>query len=284
MTLASNWTRLARFVGRNGAIRLGQPVDPKVDVGLAVAAGEPVEVFVVEGDIYTGMVTAERDVIQQLLSPISRDECNLIRCLGLNFKKHAEEAKMPFPNEPVMFVKPRTALAGPGELVVSRAAQDDQLDFETELALVIGRDARDVSEADAMDYVLGATCANDVSVRKHQLANSQWCFGKGFDGSCPLGPVLVRASALDPDALEFRGELSGETVQASNTNDMIFSCARAVAHLSQGTTLERGSVILMGTPSGIGWAREPRRIIRDGEEMRIWFEDVGTLVNTFKYE
>lgn len=182
-----------------------------------------------------------------------------------------------------MFIKPRTALAGPGELPVAKAAQDDQLDFETELALVIGKDVRDVSEADALQYVLGYTAANDVSVRKHQLANNQWCFGKGFDDSCPLGPVLVRNGVIDPDALAFKGELSGETMQESNTDDMIFSCARAVSFLSQGTTLERGSVILMGTPSGIGWVRNPKRIIKDGEEMRIWFEGIGTLVNTFKY-
>lgn len=168
MTNANTWTHLVRFVGRNGEIRLGQPVDVDTDVGLAVAEGQEVEVFVVDGDIFDGTVTTERDVIKQLLAPLSPKECSIVRCLGLNFKsepslsfllpvlttEHAEEANMPFPKEPVMFVKPRTALAGPGELLISRAAQDDQLDFETELALVIGRDARDVSEADAMDYVL----------------------------------------------------------------------------------------------------------------------------------
>lgn len=148
-------------------------------------------------------------------------------------------------------------------------------------------DARDVSEADALKYVLGFTCSNDVSVRKLQLANNQWCFGKGFDSSCPLGPVLVRygaAGSPDPDNLAFKGVLSGETMQESNTNDMIFSCAKAISFLSQGTTIEKGSVILMGTPSGIGWARTPKRTIKDGERMDIWFEGVGTLVNTFRYD
>jgi len=130
---------------------------------------------------------------------------------------HAKEANRGIPNEPILFIKPRTALAGPGEIPVAKAAQDEQLDFETELALVIGKDARDVSEENALDYVLGYTCSNDVSVRKLQLANNQWCFGKGFDNSCPIGPVLVRNGQINPDALEFKGVLSGEVMQASNT-------------------------------------------------------------------
>lgn len=196
---------------------------------------------------------------------------------------HAKEAKMPIPNEPIMFIKPRTALTGPGEILVGKVSQDDQLDFETELAIVIGKDALNVKEEDALDYILGFTSSNDVTSRKLQLANNQWCMGKGLDDSCPIGPVLVRPGELDPDNLDFEGILSGETMQKSNTDDMIFSCRQALAYLSQGTTLERGSIIQMGTPMGIGWGRNPKRTIKDGEEMKIWYQGAGTLVNTFKY-
>ncbi|GFZ47362.1 hypothetical protein JCM24511_05105 [Saitozyma sp. JCM 24511] len=260
----SAWTRLVRFIGQDGQVYLGQPVNASIDVGLAVISGETVVANVIKGDIYSGTVSSKEVTIKKLLPPVTRDECSIIRCLGLNYMKHAQEANMAIPKDPILFIKPRTALAGPGELSVSKAAQDDQLDFETELALVIGKDALDVSEEEALDYVLG-------------------CFGKGFNESCPIGPVLIRAGEIDPDNLDLKGVLSGEVVQQSNTSDMIFNCRKAISFLSQGTTLEKGTIIQMGTPSGIGWARDPKRLIKDGEEMRIWFQGIGTLINTFKY-
>jgi len=273
-----------RFEAEDGSVKLGQPVDAELDVGLAFAEGKPVEVYVIEGTLYDGKVTKEKTVIKQLLSPVSKEECSIIRCLGLNYKAHQQESGMAMPEAPILFIKSRTALAGPGSLPVDKVAQD-QLDFETELCLVIGKDARNVKAADAFDYILGFTASNDVSVRKVQLLTSQWCFGKGFDASCPIGPVLVRRSAIDGNNIPFKGVLSGKVMQESNTNDMIFNIADTIQHLSTGTTLEKGSLILMGTPSGIGWARTPKRLIQDGEEMKIWFGGgIGTLVNTFKFD
>ncbi|CAD6584235.1 MAG: hypothetical protein CYPHOPRED_002642 [Cyphobasidiales sp. Tagirdzhanova-0007] len=280
----ATWTRLVRFESTDGSIHLGQPIKADLDIGVAVAAGEQPEVHLIEGDIYSGKVTSKTAKIGRLLSPVSRDQCSIIRCLGLNYNKHAAEASMAIPTAPVLFIKPRTSLTGPGEIPISKLAQD-QLDYETELACVFSADAKDVTEEDALKYVLGFTASNDVSARKFQLETSQWCFGKGFDNFCPIGPVLVRTSELDPDKVQLKGTLSGEVMQDENTSDMIFSVKKSISYLSQGTTIEKGTVMQLGTPSGIGWMRKPKRIIQDGEEMRIWMDGgIGTLVNTFKIE
>ncbi len=140
--------------------------------------------------------------------------------MGLNYRDHAREAKMPIPDTPVLFIKPRTALAGPApaRLNVPRIAQDGSSDYEAELSLVIGKTGRDIPQEQALDYVLGYTASNDVSARTQQFKNSQWCFSKGLDASCPIGPVLVAASAIpDPHALGIQAILNGEVVQDSNT-------------------------------------------------------------------
>jgi len=279
-----SWTRLVRFEADDGKVYLGQPVDESVDPGTAAAGS--VECAIIEGSPFDGKVTSETKKAQKFLSPLTRDQVSIIRCLGLNYQKHQVESGYPRPNEPLMFIKPRTALAGPGEIPVPKAAQDDQLDFETELAVVIGRDARDVPKDKALEYVLGYANANDLSARKHQTANSQICFGKGLDNACPIGPVIVSASKIkDPQTLNFEGRRNGKVMQADNTNDMIFDVATTIAHCSQGTTLERGSIILMGTPKGVGWFCKPRQLLGDGDKFEIWHDNgLGTLVNTFKHE
>ncbi|KAL9623857.1 MAG: hypothetical protein Q9160_001849 [Pyrenula sp. 1 TL-2023] len=281
----SQWTYLIRFIAvEDGQIHLGQ-LDPKAtpDVGLATLSPDtPVRAKLISGSAFDGTVTERTMSVLHLLSPLSVSEVSIIRCLGLNYRDHAAEAKMPIPNEPVLFVKPRTSLSGPhpSKIVVPKIAQDGSSDYEAELTFVIARDCKDVAESEAMNYVLGITCGNDVSARAQQFANSQWSFSKGFDYSAPIGPALVRPSALPssgskPYSLGIKAIHNNAEVQSSNTSEMIFTIQQTVAFLSQGTTLERGTVIMTGTPPGVGVMRNPKVVLKDGDDMRVWIEGVG---------
>lgn len=209
--------------------------------------------------------------------------------MGLNYKDHAAEAKMAIPDVPILFIKPRTAINGPhpAAINVPKLAQDGTSDYEAELTVIIGKEGRDIPEERALDHVLAYTAGNDVSARTQQFATSQWSFSKGFDGSAPLGPVLVAPSALptpDAGALRIRALHNGAAVQDSNTREMIFNVAKQIAWLSQGTTLERGTVIMTGTGPGVGIMRDPKVVLKHGDDMRIEIEGIGTLVNRVVYE
>ena len=214
----------------------------------------------------------------KLLPPIDARDVPLIRCLGLNYSDHAKEANMPAPKEPVLFVKPRTSLCGsyPQKIVIPKFVQDGTSDYEAELTFIISRDGRDIPEKDAMSYVLGFTCGNDVSARTQQFKNSQWSFSKGFDSAAPIGPTLVSPEALgDPHKLKIQAIHNGSVVQDSNTKEMIFGIQKTVSFLSQGTTLERGTVIMTGTPPGIGAMRDPKVVLRHGDDMRVYIAGIG---------
>jgi 2-keto-4-pentenoate hydratase/2-oxohepta-3-ene-1,7-dioic acid hydratase in catechol pathway len=194
---------------------------------------------------------------------------------------------MALPKAPILFVKPRTALADPypGTVPIPTGAQDGTSDYEAELCVVIGKTGRDIPEERALDYVLGYTCSNDISARTWQMTTSQWSFSKGLDGSCPLGPVLVTKEAIpDPQVLGIKAIYNGNTVQDGNTKNMIFDIKKQISYLSQGTTLEAGTIFLTGTPAGIGYFRDPRVVLEDGGDIRVWIEKIGTLVNKVKYE
>ena len=194
---------------------------------------------------------------------------------------------MALPKAPILFVKPRTALAGPypEAIPVPKAAQDGTSDYEAEMCVVIGKTGRDIPEDKALDYVLGYTCSNDVSARTLQMTTSQWSFSKGLDGSCPIGPVLVTKEAIpDPQVLDIKAIYNGQTVQDGNTKDMIFDIKKQISYLSQGTTIEAGTIFITGTPAGIGYFRDPRVVLEDGGDIRIYIEKIGTLVNKVKYE
>ncbi|PLB47301.1 hypothetical protein P170DRAFT_511928 [Aspergillus steynii IBT 23096] len=161
----------------------------------------------------------------------------------------------------------------------------DHSDYEAELSIILSKTGRDIPESEAMSYVLGYTCSHDVSARTQQFKNSQWCFSKGLDGSCPLDPVLVSPSAIgDPHSLRIRAIHNGHVVQASNTREMIFGIAKTISFLSQGTTLKRGTVIMTGTGPGIGAMLTPKVVLQDDDDMRVEVENIGTLVNRVYYE
>ncbi|KAJ5045357.1 hypothetical protein NUH16_002173 [Penicillium rubens] len=181
--MSLNWTNLIRFISEeDGQIHLGEVDTRKYpDIGLTVLNGERVAVNLVKGSIFDGVVTETIMHVGRLLAPIGIEEVPIIRCMGLNYRDHATEANMPIPDVPVLFIKPRTALNGPypAKINVPKIAQDGSSDYEAELSIVLSKSGRDIPESEAMDYVLGYTCSNDVSARTQQFKNSQWCFSKG---------------------------------------------------------------------------------------------------------
>ena len=207
-----------------------------------------------------------------------------IICIGLNYRDHAAETNQALPEVPVVFAKYANTIIGPGEpILLPRVTQ--RVDYEAELAVVIGKRGRYISEAEAMSYVAGYTVFNDVSARDYQMRTSQWTMGKTFDTFAPFGPALVTADEIpDPHALDIRLSINGETLQDSNTRHLIFSVPTLVAYLSEVMTLEPGDLIATGTPAGVGFTRQPPRFLHPGETVRVEIEGVGVLENPVKEE
>ena len=224
--------------------------------------------------------TGEPAEIAKLLAPL---EPRALVCIGLNFRQHAAETNAPLPKVPVVFFKNPAAVQNPGDAIeLPRWLASGQVDYECELAVVIGRRCKNVSRADALDYVLGYTCGNDVSARDWQKegGGSQWCRGKSFDTFCPLGPVLVTPEEIpNPNALRISTKVNGETLQDCSTADMIFDVPALIEFLSGSTTLLPGTVILTGTPHGVGMARTPPRWLQPGDTVAVEIEKIGVLTN-----
>lgn len=198
-----------------------------------------------------------------------------IVAIGLNYSDHAKETNLPIPDEPIIFAKAITSLNGPNDDVIL-PRDSEKADWEVELAIVIGRKAQYVDEADALDYVAGYAVANDVSERGFQMQCSQWDKGKGFDTSCPLGPWLVTTDEItDPQNLKMWLEVNGERVQDGSTRTMIFSAANIVSYVSNYMSLVPGDVIVTGTPPGVGMGFNPPRFLKDGDVMRLGIEGLG---------
>lgn len=257
--------KLIRFEDQTGQVRLGEPVEAN-------------QAKVVRGDLLgTYEVTGETARVRRLLAPL--DPVNVI-AIGLNYRRHAEESGKSVPDRPLIFIKLTTSVIGPGEPIVLPASAPDEVDYEAELAVVVGKTARKVSEADALKHVLGYTCANDVSARDCQARiDLQWARGKSFDTFCPLGPCLVIDPAIDPNALGVRTRIGDEVLQDSNTKDMIFSVPYLISYLSHQFTLVPGTVILTGTPEGVGFGRKPQRYLRPGDTITVEIDGIGELTN-----
>ena len=217
----------------------------------------------------------------QLLAPVPDPE--KIICLGLNYSDHAEESGQEIPTAPLWFGKFANSLIGSGQDVVLPAAHPDYVDYEAELAIVIGRAAHRVEEADALSYVAGAMPFNDVSARDLQLQNTLWTSGKAVDTFAPCGPALVTLDeAGDLSSLGLRTRINGKVVQEGNTSNLIFSVASAVAWLSRTITLAPGDIIATGTPAGVGG---PQGIfLRDGDTVEVEVDGLGVLTNPVRAE
>lgn len=201
--------------------------------------------------------------------------------IGRNYHDHAIEGGSEPPKSPLIFTKFINSVnAHNANVALHEISQ--QIDFEAELAVVIGKKASKVSEADALDYVFGYACLNDVSARDLQFADGQWVRGKGLDGFCPIGPFVVTKDEIpDPQALKIEGILNGEVMQSSNTKMMIFNVAYLIHYITQAITLEPGDVIATGTPEGVGVFRNPPVLLKDGDVFDVVIENVGTLHNSF---
>lgn len=235
----------------------------------------------ISGDLYGDFsVTGPAFKPGKHLAPVA--PTNLL-CIGLNYRRHAAESNSPLPPHPVLFMKNTAAVQHPGDPIeLPRALASHKVDYECELAVVIGRTAKNVPRERALDYVLGYTCANDVSARDWQRdgGGGQWCQGKGFDTFCPLGPVLVTRDEIPhPNALRIRTVLNGEVMQDWRTDDMIFDVPAIISFLSASKTLLPGTVILTGTPHGVGFARNPPVWLKSGDTVTIEIEKIGALTN-----
>ena len=243
------------------------------DAAGAAAVGilEDATVYAASGDIFTSLTKSAAvgnvDSVK-LLAPI---EPGKVVCVGLNYAKHAAEGGIfDLPTEPIIFMKPTTAIIGPGETIEIANVENDT-HYEAELAIVIGKTAKNVEEANALDYVLGYTCGNDVSDRVLQKKDGQWVRAKGFDTYCPLGPV-IETSIADVADISVASRLNGTTRQSSSTRDLIFSVPFLISFLSKVMTLEPGDVIMTGTPEGVGG-------MKPGDTIEIEIGGVGVLKN-----
>jgi 2-keto-4-pentenoate hydratase/2-oxohepta-3-ene-1,7-dioic acid hydratase in catechol pathway len=237
--------------------------------------------FEISGDIFGKYsVTDKIAQVTKLLAPVV-PSCLL--CIGLNYRRHAEECGSPFPKYPVLFMKSPTNLQNPGDPIeLPRHLRSDKVDYEAELAVVIGRKCKNVSRDEALDYVLGYTCSNDVSARDWQFmgGGDQWCRGKSFDTFAPMGPCLVTTDEIpDPHALNIKLDIDGEVLQDWTTGDMIHDIPAIIEFLSGSTTLDVGTIILTGTPQGVGGARKPQRFMNPGEVVTVTIEKIGALSN-----
>jgi 2-keto-4-pentenoate hydratase/2-oxohepta-3-ene-1,7-dioic acid hydratase in catechol pathway len=240
----------------------------------------------ISGEIFGDYsATDEPAGVAKLLAPVAPRG---IFCIGLNYRHHAAETNAKIPERPILFMKGINAVQNPGDpILIPRFLPSEEVDYECELALVIRRACKNVRREHALDYVLGYTCANDVSARDWQIkwGGSQWCRGKTFDTFAPMGPCLVTPDEVpNPNNLPIRTLLNGEAVQDWNTSDMIFDVPTLIEFLSGSTTLLPGTVILTGTPQGVGMARKPPLWLKPGDEVTVEIEGIGRLTNPVEME
>ncbi len=260
---------ITRFIDQQNRIQYGH----KYSEGTAV---------LLEGKLFDGLKdTGKKVAVKKVLAPL---EPVAILCIGLNFHQHAAETGVEIPRYPVLFMKnPASINHQDDPVVIPQSCIDPpEVDYEAELAVVIGKTARNVSAGQALDYVLGYTIANDISARRWQkkAGNRQWTRGKSFDTFCPLGPAIITADEIpDPQNLEIKCILNGEVMQEAVTSNMIFTVARIIEYLSEDTTLLPGTVILTGTPGGVGFVRKPPVYLKPGDKVEVAIAGIGRLVN-----
>ena len=261
--------RITRFIDGHGHIRAGRDCGD----GTADCFGQP-------NIPQTPKPTGRIESIATRWSPIAPPA---LFCIGANYRAHINETGATVPERPVVFMKPPTTVNHDAHPIrLPACSPKPEVDYEVELAVVIGREGRDIPEDKALEYVFGYTVANDVSARWWQKngGGGQWIRGKGFDTFCPLGPVLVTADEIpDPQALTLRTRVNGETMQDSSTSDMLFNVRQIIAFLSQDTTLLPGTTILTGTPAGVGVGRDPKVFLKAGDEVAVEIDGIGTLTN-----
>lgn len=260
--------KLVRYVNEVGKVQFGCLHENE---RITVLAGDPFQEFSDTG------ITANVD---QLLAPVQPRD---IFCIGLNYRRHAEEGNLPIPEYPVVFMKNSGSVQHPGQpILLPSHLKSEAVDYECELAVILKKECYNVTKAAAMEYVLGFTCANDVSARdwQSQYGGGQWCRGKTFATFCPLGPCILTVDEVQaPIALDIQTTINGQIMQDCNTSDMIFDIPTIIEFLSGSTRLAPGTVILTGTPHGVGFAKKPPRFLQPGDEVCVTIERIGELTN-----
>ena len=265
--------RITRFVDEDGRVRHG----------CLHADGSTT---LLTGDVPSGFRdTGTPARVEKTLAPVAPAD---ILCIGLNYVLHVEEGDRAVPERPVLFMKSSGAVQNPGDpIVLPRALRSDKVDYEGELVVVIGKECKNVPRDRALDHVLGYTCGNDVSARDWQKewGGGQFCRGKTFDTFAPLGPCVVTTDEIpDPQSLAIKTTLNGEVMQNGHTRDMIFDVATLIEFTSGSTTLRPGTVIMTGTPHGVGVARRPPVFLQPGDTITVEIEGIGQLTNPVREE
>ncbi|KAF5234490.1 hypothetical protein FAUST_7578 [Fusarium austroamericanum] len=290
------WTRLVRYLASGDddvtVARYGDLiVEHDADIAALAIRGE-LKVKVLEGsNPFDVKDTGKVETVGKLLGPLTTDDVPIIRCIGLNYKTHILETGRPLPTIPTIFTKPGPAVADWGEDIPIPKLAQEQCDYEGELVVVIGKSGKNIKEEDALDYVAGYTTGNDVSARDWQREPGkagpvpQWTFSKSFDKYAPLGPCIVSCSLVgDASNLSLKTVVNGQTRQESNTADLCFGVRQLVAYCSQGQTLQRGSLIMTGTPGGVGLFMKPQSFLKDGDEVHVEIGGIGRLQNRIVFE
>ncbi len=233
----------------------------------------------IKGDIFAAIELSpqkiKRETVKLLVPVVPFD----VIAIGLNYKKHADESGQAYPESPLIFLKTTSSVIGPEDKIIIPEAAPDEVDYEAELAIVIGKKAKNIEIDEISDYILGYTCSNDVSARDCQLRiDKQWARGKSFDTFCPLGP-WIETELPDPDNCKIVSRLNGKVMQDSNTSDLIFSTRELVSYCSKNFTLYPGTIIMTGTPEGVGYARKPPVFLKPGDDIEVEIEGIGTLSN-----
>lgn len=240
---------------------------------------------IIRGNLFGSFeITDKLAKIHRILPPV--DPANIF-ALGLNYRKHAEETNMAYPDIPIIFIKATTSVIGHMSPILLPAAGPEKVDYEAELAIIIGKKVKNILPSETMKCIWGYTCANDVSARDWQIEKQkkQWARGKSFDTFCPLGPYLVTCDEIPtPQNLRIRTIVNGNILQDSNTSDMIFDVPNIVSDLSKSMTLLPGTVILTGTPEGVGFTRTPPVFLQEGDIVTIEIEKIGQLTNPVRRE
>ncbi|GAB5590700.1 hypothetical protein Unana1_05600 [Umbelopsis nana] len=294
--MAPVWNRLIRFVDPDNNIRYGEPIvddsNPELTVDKLLENGS-LNAKLIEGDVFSSEAKVTDQVIKvsKLLAPLSRDQIPIIKCVGLNYKAHIAEGGRTPPPYPSIFIKPNHSLADAFEDIPIPKIAYETLDYEGELTIVIGQTGKNISVEDAGEYIAGYTVANDVSNRMWQRDPSyaggvpQWCFSKGFDKFAPIGPAIVSAKLLgDRPGLQLTTRVNNEVRQSTNTSDLLFHVPEIISFVSQGTTLEKGTIIMTGTPAGVAMGMKNPRYLKDGDVVEVEIASIGTISNRMAYE
>jgi len=247
------------------------------EIFFGVLEGE--NIHPIKGDLFAAIELSPQQIKREtvkLLAPVGPP--NII-AIGLNYKKHADETGKDYPERPLIFLKATSSLVGSEDNIVIPEMAPNEVDYEAELAIVIGKKAKNIEVENVSEYIFGYTCGNDVSARdcQHRL-DKQWARGKSFDTFCPLGP-WIETDFPDPDNCKIVSRLNGKVMQDSNTSDLIFSTRELVSYCSKNFTLYPGTIIMTGTPEGVGYARKPQVFLKPGDNIEVEIEGIGTLSN-----